>query len=62
MVRMAEILNSRHYPNLTLDARLFCGEDHFTLITLNLERGLRSVSGNETHSTTRRLPEYQNNV
>lgn len=41
--RMAEILKSRGYPSLKLYVRIFPGEDHGTVIPLNIAWGLRDV-------------------
>lgn len=43
MARMAEILALRSYPSLKLHARIFPGEDHLSVIPLNLSWGLRAV-------------------
>lgn len=42
-VRMVEILKSRKYPSLKLHARIFPGEDHASVVPLNLSWGLREV-------------------
>jgi uncharacterized protein len=41
--RMAEILTLRNYPSLNLSARIFPGEDHASVVPLNLSWGLRTV-------------------
>jgi hypothetical protein len=46
--RMAEILNSRRYPSLALRVRVFSGEDHRTVIPLNLSWGLRALWADRT--------------
>jgi hypothetical protein len=40
---MAEILKMRAYPSLSLHFRIFPGENHLTVIPLNLAWGLRAV-------------------
>jgi predicted alpha/beta superfamily hydrolase len=41
--RMAEILRARSYPSLRLHFQVFPGEDHSSVVPLNLSWGLRSV-------------------
>ena len=50
MTRMAEILNARKYPSLTLHARIFPSEDHLTVIPLNLIWGLRTLWADDAGS------------
>jgi uncharacterized protein len=42
-VRMAEVLGLRKYPSLQLHVRIFPGEDHASVVPLNLSWGLRMV-------------------
>jgi predicted alpha/beta superfamily hydrolase len=43
MTRMAELLKLRAYPSMVLDARIFQGENHVSVIPLVVAQGLRSV-------------------
>jgi predicted alpha/beta superfamily hydrolase len=43
MTRMAEILQSRSYPSLKLHTRIFSGEDHLSVVAMNLSWGLRTL-------------------
>lgn len=43
MTRMAEILKLRRYPSLKLHVRIFPGEDHGSVIPMNLSWGLRTL-------------------
>jgi hypothetical protein len=52
--RMIEMLSSRKYPSLHLHARVFAGEDHLTVIPLNLEWGLRTLWEDGTSRTEAR--------
>ena len=41
--RMAEILKMRSYPSLRLHVRIFPGEDHLSMVQMNLNWGLRTL-------------------
>ena len=49
MTRMAEILTARHYPSLKLYAHIFPGEDHESVMALNLGWGLRTLWESEVN-------------
>jgi uncharacterized protein len=43
MTRMAEILKMRNYPSLRLQVRIFPGEEHVSMVRMNLNWGLRTL-------------------
>ena len=51
MTRMAEILCLRGYPSLDLYVNVFPCEEHASVISSNLSRGLRTLWKNTTHPT-----------
>jgi hypothetical protein len=54
MARMVEILRLREYPSLKLHARILPGEDHASVVPLNLSVGLRAVwEGSVGHAQSR---------
>lgn len=43
VIKLTFLLGGRHYPNLTLDVKIFEGETHYSVIPATVSRGLKSI-------------------